>query len=325
MMPTVADTDDVYADLIKDVSVRPFFIMGDHRSGTTLLYRLLHQSGCFNVVQAYHIMKHQDLLANHLQQREAIERERINVYLHQVGMIDRRLDETAASAELPEEYGFVLNDGFRRQLSERNLSHFVDFCRKVQFVTDPRKPLLLKNPWDFMNTCFVKAAFPETKFIFLHRHPVQRINSQIKAARTLYTTKSHYHALLDSRYDRLWQRPLPLKLTQFLFSPHFDMGFRLARRHMMRATTYFLKHIPHLSQDSYISVRFEDLCTDTEQVLEQILTFLGLEVEDNGDYTAVIKPRQSPLLEVVCRHQETILKQMEPYLAYCHYKEEARL
>lgn len=44
----------------------PVFITGPHRSGTTLLYALLLATGRFNGVTACHVLRHRQLLADHL-------------------------------------------------------------------------------------------------------------------------------------------------------------------------------------------------------------------------------------------------------------------
>ena len=62
--------DAPYLELLAGVDFRPIFIVGDHRSGTTLLYKTLVATGCFNFVKAYHIIKYDEILSNHVNQRE---------------------------------------------------------------------------------------------------------------------------------------------------------------------------------------------------------------------------------------------------------------
>ena len=47
---------------LESVPVRPVFILGEPRSGTTLLYKLLGLSGCFNIVTVYHLMRYDELM-----------------------------------------------------------------------------------------------------------------------------------------------------------------------------------------------------------------------------------------------------------------------
>ena len=49
--------DQPYLDQLTQTDLQPIFILGDHRSGTTLLYQTLASTHCFNVVKAYHVIK----------------------------------------------------------------------------------------------------------------------------------------------------------------------------------------------------------------------------------------------------------------------------
>src|SRR5262245_23063656 len=67
----VPNRDAPFLHRLEDVEFQPVFIQGEHRSGTTLLYKLLAQSGCFNIVTVYHLLHYDELLANHLSVTEA--------------------------------------------------------------------------------------------------------------------------------------------------------------------------------------------------------------------------------------------------------------
>ena len=312
--------DHQHLGLLKEVSFQPIFIMGDHRSGTTLLYQLLDATQRFNVVRAYHIIKYDEVLTNYLDQQEESAKKQLGELFNEIGVTDRLLDGVRVTPDLPEEYGFLLGQDFRPKLNPQNLSRLTELCRKIQFVSDPNRPLLLKNPWDFMNFMYVKEAFPEAKFIFLHRNPINLINSQIKAARVLYESKSPYHSLLDSSYQQLWGRPFRLYMIRLLFSSHLDLGFRVATRHVARTTRYFLDHVRLLADRDYLSVRFEDLCQDPQAIVTKILNFLGIGENAAVGYGDFIQTRQARLLDEVQRNKTAILKRHCPYFVYCTYE-----
>ena len=94
-----------YMTLLRDTVVRPVFIMGDHRSGTTLLYRLLDQTQCFNVVRAYHIIRYGEILSNYFDKIEDHVKMELSAYFSQLGVTDRMIDGVAVTPDLPEEYG----------------------------------------------------------------------------------------------------------------------------------------------------------------------------------------------------------------------------
>jgi hypothetical protein len=67
---TTHTRDEPYLALLRDVDFLPILILGYHRSGTTLFYRLLTATQCFNVVSAYHFLRCEKMLFNHVNQRE---------------------------------------------------------------------------------------------------------------------------------------------------------------------------------------------------------------------------------------------------------------
>jgi hypothetical protein len=312
--------DEPYLPLVQDVHFDPIFILGDHRSGTTLLYKLLVATQCFNFVTAYHLIRYDEILSNHVSRIEDRGREALNQLFKSLGLRDRIIDGVAVTPDLPEEYGFILpNARYRPQLSPGNLPGFIELCKKVQFVSDSERLLLLKNPWDFLNFMYVKAAFPEAKFIFIHRHPIHVINSQLRATRSLLTARNAYVALIARWYAQLFDRPLQLFAARLLFSSHFDLGLRIATRHVVRATTYFLQHVDSLPETDHISIRYEDLCEDPETSVIRILRFLGLKQKSALVYDTFIEPRPLRLLPEVARKYDGLRQRLQLYCAYHGY------
>ena len=319
-LQTITDHDQQYIGLLKDVSFKPVFIMGDHRSGTTLLYQLLTATQSFNVLTAYHIIRYGELLHNYLNDNAFAAKEQLANYFAKIGLNDRIIDRVKVTPDLPEEYGFLLtNVRFRAMLNSKNLSRFMEVCKKVQFVSNPGRPLLLKNPWDYLNFMYVKRALPEAKFIFIHRNPIHIMNSQLKAIRSIFTNKNMYTMLIASWYHDMFERNLQLRLTKCLFSPHFELGFKVVNRHVRIATNYFLRHVHVLSEHDYICVRYEDICAEPKASLTKIMTYLGASEIANVDYRAFIQPRPIKLLPEVDRNRINIFTRLKPYFNYCRY------
>ena len=137
----------------------------------------------------------------------------------------------------------VLLLGARFQVSRDAL---VELCQKVQYTSDPSKPILLKNPWDSLNFAYVKKAFPESRFIFVHRHPVNTVNSQVNIMRSLLKEKNVYVAMVIDWYAKMYRNPLLLKAAQLLFSPRLDLDLRVTCRHVAMATRYFLDNVANV-------------------------------------------------------------------------------
>lgn len=84
--------DQPYLDEIKDIDIQPIFILGDHRSGTTLLYQTLAATQCFNVVKAYHVIKYDEILHNHHNQLEKEKLQELQIEFERLGICDREFE-----------------------------------------------------------------------------------------------------------------------------------------------------------------------------------------------------------------------------------------
>src|SRR5277367_4991891 len=132
--------DDSFLHLLKDVAFRPVFIIGDHRSGTTLLYRILAETGSFAVFTAYHVVNYNEILANHCAGREQEATEALSARFTALGLSNRIIDSVPVGPDAPEEYGFVLDDSRRPRVQPSNRDRMVEICRKLR-VTSGDKPL----------------------------------------------------------------------------------------------------------------------------------------------------------------------------------------
>ncbi|MCA9869023.1 MAG: sulfotransferase [Anaerolineae bacterium] len=317
-----SDLDAQYDHLLADVDFRPVFVMGDHRSGTTILYKILNATGRFNIVTVYHIARFNRLVYDHVNGCSAESKEELNDYLRQRGMQDRVFDRMTVDADTPEEYGFILrNGGARPQLKTENVADLVTLCRKLQLTSGNTLPILLKNPWDyFRNFMYVKQVFPDSKFIFIHRYPPPVINSQMTTMHSLLSTKNEYVALVAAWYDALFRQPVRLALTRFMFSSHFDLGLRWAVRHVQRAAEYYMEHSPYLSDEDCVTVRYEDLCADPGGTVDSIMQALDMGNYADIDYARYIKARDVPLADSLARRWPKISHTMKPYLDRFDYE-----
>lgn len=313
--------DESYLHLLHKVNFLPVFIMGDHRSGTTLLYKLLMATQCFNFVSAYHIIKYDEILFNYVNRTENQARKELDELFKSLELKDRVIDSVEVTPDLPEEYGFILGKaGYDPpQVSPGSLALFTELCKKVQFGSDLDKPLLLKNPWDFSNFMYVKSVLPEAKFIFIHRHPIYAINSKLKAARSILTTKNAYIALLSQKYTQIFNRPVQRFIYQMLYSSYFDLGLRRVTSQAALATNYFLHNVDALPITDHISIRYEDLCENPEKTVLMVLGFLGLKQRSALAYESLIEPRSPQLLPEVAQSYDDIYQKLQLYFAYHGY------
>ena len=314
-----SEENDFYLKQLNELTFKPVFILGLHRSGTSLLYEILNATGCFNVVTAYHILNFDRLISNHINGREKEVKEEIRAFLKKYSQLNRGIDELIVTPDFPEEYGFILTNGsYPWRLTKRNLSIFKELCGKIQFINKADKPILLKNPFDFSNFLFIKKEFPDSRFIFIHRHPIRVINSFIRAMQTLFNDRNPYTTLLFHLYDRIFDNPLLLYTARFHYAS--PLGVIQVTLAFARAIQYFLRNIFLLDDRDYIEVRYEDLCEKPMETISKVLDFLDLKVVNPIDYEKLIKPRKVELLPTVDKLKPFITRKMQPYLSHCGYE-----
>lgn len=313
--------DRQHLALLRDVSFQPVFIIGDHRSGTTLLHRLLAETGCFNFVTAYHVIRYDQVLAAHLAGRTEQARQDLMKEFQSLGLTGRIIDDVPATPDSPIEYGFGLASKERRnRLTPETLPRFMELARKIQFVSSDRsRPLLLKNPWDALNFMEIRDMFPRARFVFIHRHPLLVITSQLRATRSLLAQRNPFAEMLVPFYRRLHERPLRLRAARLLDRPPFRIIERTTALHAVRIARYFLDHIGSLPASSYVSVQYEELCQDRDKTLGKITGFLRVSPRGLGLYQDEIAPRPPRVSADARRVYSGILKKLKPYLDYHGY------
>lgn len=323
--PGAADAPDApYLGELGGVAFRPVFIMGSARSGTTILYRLLTMTGQFNFVTAYHLVKYDEVVANHRQGTTEAAKRDLSELFRRLEIGGARFDGVEISPDFPEEYGFALSEGSRLQLSPRTLPRFLELCRKVQSVSERDRPLLLKNPWDARSFLYIKQVLPASRFIFIHRNPADVVRSMLQGMRSLLRDRNPYHALLARFYDRLMDRPWRVRLTRLLFTSRFGVGTKVVAWQVARTARYFLDNVRALPEGDHVSVRYEDLCRDPEAVVNRILRFLGEDENHEVKYRDFIRERAARRGDDGDGDPEAVLRhlQLKPYLAYCGYDAE---
>jgi len=314
------DLDRKYLNKLEDVTFVPIFILGIQRSGTSILYKLLSLTNCFNIVTAYHIIKYNELLHNHINGLEEKSKDELNKYFKNEAQHDRGIDRLQINADFSEEYGFVISQKNNQpKLDSENLKTFIEFCKKIQFISRNNKPILLKNPFDFANFIYIKSVLPNAKFIFIHRNPFKTLNSQLKAMRTLLNQKSKYMALLSPAYDKVFDNKILLSYYRFIYSSILPIRVNNAIKNLAETTDYFLENNGSLPERECISTKYEDLCEKPELEIEKILTFLNMRSEKHVIYSDFVKTRKTTELKEIQRKKKFIVKRMNKYIKYCGY------
>jgi hypothetical protein len=295
------------------IPVEPVFITGLHRSGTTLLYSLLQATQRVNGVTVYHVLRYRQILARHLAGETDRAKAELADQFRAAGVLDRVIDGVRVSPDMPEEYGFVIAEPGPPRLRPANLDRFADLCRKVQFTGGAGRPLVVKNPWDFGRSRFIKQHYPRSKFLFLHRDPPRILNSQLHAARTMLAARNAYLAMLVPRYGLLFRRPLTLYPTRWLFAPGHALGARLLARGMVTGLEAATRDRAVLPDGDCFDIRYEDVCARPNEAVAGILDWLGLDRSGVPDVSALIAPRGGTLLPEVERLRPRLAARLSRY------------
>lgn len=314
------ELEDKYLSEIENVTFNPVFILGVERSGTSILYKLLNATNCFNPVTAYHIIKYSELLHNHINNLEKKSKEELTKFFEEASQMDRGIDRLKITPGFAEEYRFVLGQKTGQgKLNPTTLKTFIELCKKIRYISGNDKPILLKNPPDFSNFMYIKEAFPNAKFVFMHRNPIKTLNSQIRAMRILLKNKSKYMALLSPQYNKVFDNEIILSYYRFIYSSITPIRAITAAKKLANSTDYFLENINSLNQNDYVSTRYEDICSEPDAEIKKIMHFLNVKPESEIKYSDFIKPRKTTELKELQMIKSFILKRMKDYLSYCKY------
>ncbi len=312
--------DKLYLKELQDIDFQPVFILGVHRSGTSILYKMLTATGCYNPVTAYHLLSYHELLSNHHEQKEEYAKQKLTDSFIKNGLQDRGIDQLKVTADFPEEYGFLLNTKtVKMYITKKNVALFSELCKKIKYIAGNEKPILLKNPYDFPNFLYIKQMFPNARFVFIHRHPLKTISSTLSAIRTILYKKNTYTAQLSAIYDKFYTNPLLLQPLRFIFRTIPQCPVLLLTRITAKATDYFLKNIEKLPKEDYISITYEEFCQYPQETLEKIMDKLSLNMIKKIDATSLIKPRKVDVDFSVQKLRKYIYNTMNTYYDTFHY------
>jgi hypothetical protein len=312
--------DTQYLKELQHIEFQPVFILGVHRSGTSILYKMLTATGYFNPVVAYHLIDYNELLSNFHEQKEEDEKQRLTEFFRQNGLQDRGIDKLKLTADFAEEYGFLLNtQTVQMYITKKNVALFTELCKKIQFIAGNDKPILLKNPYDLSNFLYLKQVFPSAKFVFIHRHPLRTISSTLNAIRMILNEKNPYTAKLSKMYEKFYSNPLLLQPLRFIVRTIPECSVVFITRITAKATEYYLKNIEKLPKEDYISITYEEFCEEPQATLERIMEKLFLTMTKKIDAASLIHPRNVDIDLSVLKLSKYIYDSMKTYFDRFHY------
>ncbi len=247
----------------------PVFILGLHRSGTTLLYHMLAESQYWHSIWAWHVICFDAIQQPDVDLEASLSGLRHR--FHELGLETRDVDSVRISPETREEYGFILdNHGYGLQITRRNSAFFSDLCRAVQNTYNEDRPLLLKNPWDFGNALRIKRLIPSARFIYIHRNPVQVLSSMWRFLARAVARPWPYVELLSCRYARLMRSRFRLSCLRCSVRRFPRAVASQMIRWTARQCHAYLSSIRSLPAEDFVEITFESLCREPAPTLQKI-------------------------------------------------------
>eukprot|EP00192_Tetraselmis_astigmatica_P012214 CAMPEP_0117662630 /NCGR_PEP_ID=MMETSP0804-20121206/8153_1 /TAXON_ID=1074897 /ORGANISM="Tetraselmis astigmatica, Strain CCMP880" /LENGTH=398 /DNA_ID=CAMNT_0005469537 /DNA_START=147 /DNA_END=1344 /DNA_ORIENTATION=- len=188
----------------QELHPEPVFLLGHPRTGTTHLHNLLAMDPRFAYANTFQVGYPSSFLSC----------EWLNWLLAPMLDKTRPMDNMALSFRLPQEDEVGTNSltggispympivfmkrhrDFRamyewgEEADPADLSKweaaFLHFLKKVTFCHGGRKPLLIKSPVHTARVRLMLRLFPEARFVFIHRHPLEVFQSAAHMANTYY-------------------------------------------------------------------------------------------------------------------------------------------
>ncbi len=275
----VADEDRPYLPLLAGVPARPHFIMGLHRSGTTFLYEALTEVLPLAALTAYHVLCYPRLLSRHQASTLHQDQAAFDAHLAALGLTDRQIDAIALSHATVEEYGWLLQKfAGSVHLTPKTQPVFDALCRKLLLLQPGSEAALLKNPWDTAHAARVHALYPRAKFVFIARHPLPILQSQLKNALLFGGSEADYLQMLLAGFP-LGQAVIGAQRRLFRWAGEERYGrvmIRILMRDIRRELARYRDAWAALPADAKLEVTYPQLTERPVETLGRVAEFLGL-------------------------------------------------
>lgn len=175
-----------------------------------------------------------------------------------------------STADVTPEIALTLKERFTEQLQNRQEQLFLDIPAEQR----PQNVRFLeKTPKNSLRIPFLKAIFPEARFIYLYRDPRQNISSIIEGWRS-------------RRFVAYRQVPgWPFQEWSFLLAPGWseleDYSIaKIATHQWKMANSYIMSDLKKIPVQDWCFVRYSDLVADPKKIVSRISKFAQLEWDE---------------------------------------------
>ncbi|MBL4850214.1 MAG: sulfotransferase [Planctomycetes bacterium] len=296
--PDLRDEDQPHLGLLSETPIRPIFILGLHRSGTTWLYESMAATFGLGSVTLHEVFCFPRLLARQLEGRASEDQAEIDAYLTEHGLATRGIDDIGLSHATVEEYGWILQRyGGSLKVTPRTKRVLDRLIQKVQHQAPDAPAVLLKNPWDTSNAATIAELYPEAKFVFIARDPVRIAQSQYKNSLIFGGADVHFLMMLMQgfwlgRFVIGCQRLLWRLLGQHLYS---RITVRWILGDVSKELAGYRAAYAALPAERKIEVTYSELSGDPSATLTRVGEFLGFAPDPSALAAVTPRVRAGPL------------------------------
>ena len=234
------------------MSRQPIIILGMHRSGTTMITRLLENLGLF-------------VGAEKEINNEALFFYEINNWI---------FDLHTARPELP--YNMRYTNPACEKIILESLDYFMSSGKKKKYlgklnrqypsIKDLDIPWGWKDPKNTFTIKFWKQIFPGAKVIHIYRNPIDSVSSYIER-----------DLAIKNRFEWNWKKKLK---REFLVSRNFHQNFRLFN--MEEGFSLWKEYVSQaisLKEDfeNFMEIKYEDFLSDPGNKIDELSAFTGIQ------------------------------------------------
>jgi hypothetical protein len=235
---------------------QPVIILGMHRSGTTMITKLLENLGLF-------------VGAEKEINNEALFFWNINNWIFDLHTAkpekpyNLRYKNPACEKVIIESLEFFIQSNKRKQYLGKLASNYPSI-KEIDF------PFGWKDPKNTFTIHFWKQIFPNPKIIHIYRNPIDSVSSYIE--RDLE---------LKNRFEWNWKKKLK---CDFLISKNFHQNFRLYN--LEEGFNLWEEYVSHALElkhqfNEYIEIKYEDFLANPSEKTRQLIAFCGLNADEN--------------------------------------------
>jgi hypothetical protein len=287
--------DNLFFPSYRRVQIKnPVFIIGHPRSGTTFLHALLTQTEEFAVFRNWEIL-HPSLTARALLKRSRVLRALLSVKLDPrslqrlrgrmesdeeasapLRLFDPELDSIVQEEEIlfshildTQFVAFNVPLGFVKrgypelvfhdeQAHQKQSVAFLEGCLKRQIRDTGRSQVVAKVNFSLFRLRTLLDAFPDARFIYLARSPLETISSHLSLHRTILNNNFGHACLSDAHVEQYFEHRYRYNIA---FYEQFEQ----------------LIQNQEVPRDRILEIRYESLKEELGHVLDRIQEFTGIE------------------------------------------------